>query len=270
MMTYHVTLSAAALTLATSLTAAAQDAGADSGADLAKKLSNPVAAMISVPFQLNYNQGFAGGDGEQWTLNVQPVIPISISPDWNVISRTIVPIVGQTDAIPGKGSQFGLGNTTQSFFFSPKEPTKGGIVWGVGPVVVIPTATDDISAPQWGVGITGVVLRQNKGWTVGALANQVWSVSGNSEYGKKSNAFLQPFVSYTTPNATSFTLNTESTYNWEAEEWSVPINATVGQVIKIGERPVQLSGGVRYYAKAAENGPDGWGLRMQATLLFPK
>ena len=269
-MSYPWSLSAAVLAVAAAVPASAQDAGGSSGADLAKQLSNPISSLISVPFQLNYNQGYSGGDGEQWSLNIQPVIPFSLNADWNVISRTIFPIVSQTDVIPGDDSQLGFGNTTQSFFFSPKEPTRNGIVWGVGPVIVLPTASHDIGQPQWGAGITGVVLRQSKGWTIGALANQVWSISGDSEYGEKSSAFLQPFVSYTTPSAMSFTLNTESTYDWETEEWSVPINATIGQVVKIDKHPVQLSAGVRYYAESAENGPDGWGLRLQATLLFPK
>ncbi len=193
-------------------TAAAPPAVAGSGGDsvaLAKKLSNPISDLISLPFQFNYNQGFATGNGDQYTLNIQPVIPFSISPDWNVISRTIVPIVGQDDVIPGKGSQFGLGATTQSFFFSPKAPTKAGLIWGVGPVFLIPTATDDIATNQWGAGITGVALRQKGPWTVGALANHVWSLTGDDEDGDISATFLQPFLSYTTPKATSFTLNTE-------------------------------------------------------------
>ena len=239
-------------------------------ADLAKKLSNPIADLISLPFQLNYNQGFASGDGDQWTLNVQPVIPFSISANWNVISRTIVPIVSQDGVIPGAGSQFGLSATTQSLFFSPKATTAGGIVWGVGPVFLLPTATDGIATNQWGAGLTGVALRQKDGWTIGGLANHIWSLTGDSEDGNISATFLQPFVSYTTPKATSFTLNTELTYDWETEEWSVPINAQVAQVVKIGARPVQFSLGARYYAKSAEFGPDGWGARAQVTLLFPK
>lgn len=253
--------------LATGMSASAQS---DSGADLAKKLSNPVADLISVPFQLNYNQGYADGDGEQWLLNIQPVIPISISENWNVISRTILPVVSQDGVIPNRDSQFGLGATTQSLFFSPKAPTAAGLIWGVGPVFLLPTATDGISTNQWGAGITGVALRQSGPWTVGALGNHIWSLTGNDEDGDISSTFLQPFVSYTTPRATSFTLNTESTYDWENEEWSVPINAQVGQVVKIGKQPVQFQLGARYYADSAEFGPDGWGARFQMTLLFPK
>ena len=250
--------------------AEAQTAAPDaSGADLAKKLSNPVADLISVPFQFNYNGGFPEGDGEQFYLNIQPVIPISISPKWNVISRTILPIYSQ-DISDVEGRQSGLGATTQSFFFSPKNPTSFGLIWGVGPAFLIPTSTDGIAPNQWGAGITGVALKQSGPWTVGVLANHIWSLTGNSRYGDASDTFLQPFVSYTTPKATSFTFNTESNYDWEDHQWSVPINALVGQVVKIGHRPVQFSLGARYWAEAPEGGPEGWGARFEVTLLFPK
>ncbi|PZQ50081.1 MAG: hypothetical protein DI556_08395 [Rhodovulum sulfidophilum] len=242
----------------------------DDAADLAKKLSNPVASLVSVPFQFNYNGGFFDGDGDQYYLNLQPVIPISIGADWNLISRTILPIYSQDGVIPGAGSQLGFGATTQSFFFSPKRATSAGVVWGAGPVFLLPTATDGISTNQWGAGVTGVALVQKHGWTVGGLANHIWSLTGDDADGDISETFLQPFVSYTTPKATSFTLNTESTYDWENDQWSVPINATVGQVVKVGPLPVQFTVGARYWAEAPEVGPDSWGARFVVTLLFPK
>ena len=123
----------------------------------------------------------------------------------------------------------------------------------------IPTATDDIAPNQWGAGITGVALKQANGWTVGMLANHVWSIGKSDQYGDSSNTFLQPFLSYTTTKATSFGINTESTYNWETEEWSVPINLTVAQIIKVSGKPVQLTGGVRYWADSPEGGARGLG-----------
>lgn len=245
--------------------------GSSGGSDLAKKLSNPVADLISVPFQYNYNDGYGpNGQGQQSYINVQPVIPISISPTWNVISRTIVPIVHQDGLVPGAGSQTGLGNTIQSFFFSPKAPTNAGLVWGVGPVAQIPTATNGIAPNQWGLGVTGVALKQSGPWTAGALANHIWSVTGDDRYGKMSATYLQPFLSYTTDKATSYTINTESTYDWESSQWSVPINLSVAQVVKLGKQPVQLSLGARYWAESPKDGPEGWGARFQFTFLFPK
>lgn len=260
----------AVATVASAQTAAEHAANSGGSVELAKKLSNPVADLISVPFQFNYNGGFYDGDGDQYYLNFQPVIPISIGQNWNLISRTIVPIYSQDGVIPGEGSQFGFGATTQSFFFSPKQPTRDGLIWGVGPVFLLPTATDHIATNQWGTGVTGVALVQRDGWTVGGLANHIWSLTGDSEDGDISATFLQPFVSFTTHKATSFTLNTESTYDWENAEWSVPINATVGQIVKIHRLPVQFTLGARYWAESPEGGADDWGARFQMTLLFPK
>lgn len=164
-----------AIVLAVSTSAAsAQDS------DLAKKLSNPVASLISVPFQWNYDHGIGPTDGDKVTLNIQPVIPISLNDNWNLISRTIVPVVWQDDIAGNSGTQFGLSDTTQSLFFSPKEPTAGGIIWGLGPALLFPTGTDDLlSTRKWGAGPTGVVLRQHGPWTYGALANHIWSFAGD-------------------------------------------------------------------------------------------
>jgi hypothetical protein len=258
------------LLAALTLVGLAGETQAKSADELAKKLSNPISSLISVPLQYNYNDGIGDGNGEQSYINIQPVIPFSIGENWNLISRTILPVVNQGNFFPGDEYKTGLGNITQSFFFSPKEPTKGGLIWGVGPVLQIPTVTNDIAPDQWGAGVTGVVLKQGNGWTVGALANHVWSISDEDEFGETSTTFLQPFVSYTTKKATSYSINTEAQYDWIAEEWSVPINLTVGQIIKAGGKPLQLTGGVRYWADSPPGGPEGWGARLVVTFLFPK
>ena len=150
-------------------------------AELAKKLQNPIASLISVPIQNNFDFG-AGpdGDGFQYKVNLQPVIPLSLSEDWNLITRTILPIVYQENVV-GTSSQAGLADTMESLFFSPSKPTKGGWVWGAGPAFLLPTATDDLlGAEKWGAGPTGVLLKQAKGWTYGALANHIWSFAGES------------------------------------------------------------------------------------------
>jgi hypothetical protein len=249
---------------------AASTAQAQSSDELARQLSNPVASLISVPLQFNTNSGFGDGSGTQDYVNIQPVIPISISPDWNVISRTIIPLISQNDVVPGSGTQEGFGNITQSFFFSPKAPTSGGLIWGGGPVLTIPTAGDGLGADQWGAGVTGVVLKQFGQSTAGLLANHVWSVSHNDLYGETSASFIQPFYSYTTANATSYAVNTEASYDWVSGEWSVPINVTVSQLVPIGGFPVSLTIGARYWAEAPEGGPEGWGWRAGVTYLFPK
>lgn len=238
--------------------------------DLAKKLSNPVASLISVPFQFNYDSGYGPFDGYRSTLNVQPVIPTSISDDWNVISRTIIPFVWQHDVVGRSGGQSGVGDVTQSFFFSPKQPTSGGIIWGAGPVFLLPTATDPLlGSEKWGLGPTAVMLRQDGPWTYGALVNHIWSVAGDHNRADVSSTFLQPFVSYTTSDAWTITLNTESTYDWQGNQWSVPINFSVAKLVKFGKQPVSFQIGARYWAAAPDSGPNGWGVRAAIVFLFP-
>ncbi|WP_331372377.1 transporter [Sinorhizobium chiapasense] len=243
----------------------------DSNADLAKKLSNPIASLISVPFQFNYDSGYGPEDGDREILNIQPVIPISLNEDWNLISRTIMPVIWQNDIAGDSGHQFGLGDITQSLFFSPKQPGPGGIIWGAGPVFLLPTATDELlGSGKWGAGPTAVALKQEGPWTYGMLANHIWSFAGQSDRDDVSSTFLQPFVAYTTPDAWTFTLNTESTYDWEHNDWSVPINFQVSKLLKFGEQPVSLTAGARYWVESPETGPDGWGVRLAVTFLFPK
>lgn len=245
---------------------------ADDAEALAKKLSNPVAALISVPLQLNYDSDIGPVDGgERWLLNVQPVVPIELNADWNMISRTIVPIVAQDDVFPAAGSQTGIGDIVQSAFFSPKEPTSGGWIWGAGPVLLLPTGSDDLlTADKWGAGPTGVVLRQEGPWTYGGLANHIWSFAGDDARPEVNATFLQPFVSYTTKSAWTFAVNTESTYDWSDEQWSAPLNATASKVFKIGSQLVSVGGGLRYWAESPDEGAEGLGFRISFTLLFPR
>ena len=245
-------------------------AQSDDAEELAKKLQNPIASLISVPMQNNWDFRIGAANAMRYTLNVQPVIPFSLTTDWNLITRTIVPIIYAESPVASGDNTFGLGDIVQSFFFSPKAPTSGGWIWGVGPVFLYPSATDDaLGAEKWGAGPTAVVLRQDSGWTYGMLANQLWSFAGSSSRAEVNATFLQPFVSYTTKTFTTFGLNTESTYDWSNRQWTVPINVTVSQLRMIGGQPIQFQIGGRYYAERPAGGPD-WGLRFTVTLLFPK
>ncbi|QDY68555.1 transporter [Qingshengfaniella alkalisoli] len=252
--------------------AVAQDGGGSSkAADLAAQSANPVSDLTSVPFQFNYDTGIGPEDADRLIVNVQPVTPFSLNDNWNLIVRTIVPFVYQDNAFPGQGEQSGIGDTVQTFFLSPKAAGPGGMTWGVGPVFLWPTATDrDIGGEKWGAGLSAVVLKQQGPWTFGGLTNHIWSYAGDDDRNDISSTFLQPFVNYTWANGTSFFLNTESTYDWEAEQWSVPINTGFNKVLNLGGNMVQVGAGVRYWAEAPENGPEGWGARVNVNFLFPK
>jgi hypothetical protein len=254
--------------------------------NLAKQLANPISSLISVPFQANEDWGFGPtGNGYKFTLNIQPVIPISISKDWNVIVRTILPIVSQHDLFyfanlpkdsplqPQNRSQDGLSDTTQSFFLSPKKPGPFGLIWGLGPAFLYPTGTHPLlGTGTFSIGPTFVVLKQDGPWTIGTLMNQLWSVVIEEHRSSYNAMFVQPFISYTTATHTTFTLNTETTANWNASgtdgKWTVPVIFQISQILKIGKQPISIQIGGKYYADSPIYGPN-WGVRFNFTLLYP-
>ncbi len=264
---WMLSLAISALALATP--AWAQD---DQAAELAKKLANPVASLISVPLQYNYDTYGGANDGAAVNrLLIQPVIPFSLNENWNLITRTIIPLVDQRDFPLAAMNESGLGDITPSFFFSPKSPTAGGWIWGAGPVLLLPTATKDVlGTEKWGIGPTAVVLKQAGPWTVGLLAGHIWSVAGDDNRDDVSSTTLQPFFSYTTKTHTTIGAYTESAYDWKGKQWQVPLIFQVGQLFKIGPQILQLAVAGKYWAEAPDNGPKDWGLRLQLTLLFPK
>lgn len=242
---------------------------ADSEAELAKKLLNPVAALISVPIQYNVDYGIGAADADRTTINVQPVIPISLDEKWNMISRTIVPIIDAESPVIGGDDESGFGDVLQSLFFSPKAPTSGGWIWGAGPALLLPTASEDVlGTEKWALGPTAVVLRQENGWTYGALANHLWSFAGDDDRSDVNATYVQPFLAFTMKTHTTLTINSESTYDWTNSDWTVPINLMATQVLKIGSLPISVGVGYREYVETPDGGPD-WGLRFVLTFLFP-
>ena len=236
---------------------------------LAKKLANPVSSLISVPIQNTYTCCTGTNNASRFTTNIQPVIPFSLNADWNLIVRTIVPIIHQGSSSPDIGAKFGLGDTVQSFFLSPVQDTDG-FIWGAGPAFLWPTATNAMLGNQkWGAGPTAVVLKQKHGWTMGALTNHIWSFAGESDRQNVSATLIQPFISYTFPNTVGLSLNSEMTYDWTNEQWTIPVDLGLSKVFTFGKRHVSLGVTGQYYARKPDNGPD-WGARFTATFLFPK
>jgi hypothetical protein len=239
-------------------------------AELAKKLANPVATLISVPVQYNFYDNYGLEDeGSLSLLNIQPVIPLHLNDNWNLITRTIVPLLDQND-IPTRGQgESGLGDMVASQFFSPKNPTASGWIWGAGPVELLPTATNDmLGGKKWGLGPTAVVLKQDGPWTYGCLANHIWSVAGDDDRSDVNASFVQPFLSYVTKTKTTIGLVSESTYDWRNDQWTAPVIPQVAQLFKAGPQIMQLAVGAPYWAESPEAGPEGWGVRVQLTFLF--
>jgi hypothetical protein len=239
---------------------------------LAKKLSNPIADLVSLPLQFNWQEGYGPNDDLQFILNFQPVVPFHLSKDWNMIGRFIVPYISQPELAPGVGPVSGFGTVTFSLFFSPAKSE--GLTWGVGPVFGLPMTSDPLlGGGQWLMGPTGVALYQTGPWTVGALVNQQFSVAetGNQSRPYFSQAFLQPFVAYTTHTAWTFTLQSQSTYDWEGDpgqRWTVPINFLVSKLVKLGPFPFSIQTGAGYYAAHPDAGPT-WRFQMAFIVLLP-
>ena len=246
-------------------------ASADQNADLAQELTNPIADLMTIPIQTNYDKDIGtAGDGVRLRTNIQPVIPFHVNESWNLISRTIVPVIYQDEVFAGEGSQFGLGDISLSLFFSPKKVPENGMMWGAGPIFLLPSATDSLlGAKKWGAGPAAIVLTMRGPWTMGTLANHVWSFAGDSDRSDISNTFVQPFVAYTWPNAWTISVQSECDYNWKTEKWSVPINAAVAKLVYLGKLPVSMQAGVGYWLESPDTSPEGWRFRLQANFVLP-
>jgi hypothetical protein len=239
--------------------------------ELAKKTQNPVADLISVPLQSNFNFGAGSKEKMIYILNIQPVIPINLNADWNLITRFIMPIINQPSLFPGVDSATGLGDINPTFFFSPAKPSS--LIWGVGPTITLPTASDRLlGSGKWSLGPAAVALTIQGPWVLGALMNNQWSFAGWGE--QKVNAMLlQPFLNYNLPDGWYLTSSPIITADWAADRgrdvWTVPAGGGAGKLFRLGKLP--LNAQLAAYGNVArpEFGPD-WQLRFQIQFLFPK
>ena len=238
---------------------------------LAKAVQNPVASMISLPFQNNINTGIGTNDETQNILNIQPVWPFELNDDWNLITRTIMPVTSQPNALTGEGRINGLGDTTFSALLSPVDV--GDIIWGVGPIFLFPTATNDtLGSDKWGAGVSAVVLTMPGKWVIGTLVNNIWSFAGSGD--KDVNSFLlQYFINYNFDDGWYFTSAPIITANWEEDNdhrWTIPFGGGFGKIFKIGDQSMnaQLSA-YKNVVTPDDYGAD-WQFRVQLQFLFPK
>ncbi|MFZ0133489.1 MAG: hypothetical protein WAK95_13200 [Desulfobacterales bacterium] len=264
-----VTLSLAFLGIKVLPLHAAEDQSAE---ELAKRVQNPVANLISVPLQNDFNFDVGPKDGLQYVLNIQPVIPIQLGADWNLITRTIVPIISQPGFTPGQDRVTGLGDIQFTAFLSPAKAE--GLIWGAGPIVQFPTNSNDrLGNDRWGLGASAVALRLSKGspWVYGALINNVWSVGGSGSDPSYSNFLIQPFLNYNFRGGFYLTSGPIITADWKADSvdrWTVPLGGGVGKIVRFGRLPVNLQLQAFYNVETPDDGAD-WQLRFQVQFLFP-
>ena len=247
-----------------------QKPAADDAAAIAKKLANPIGALISLPFQNNMDIGIGDYNGSRNTLNIQPIVPFSLNAKYSLITRYIVPVIAQYDITGEDTRQSGLADALVSGWIS-NAVVKNGFVWGVGAAFLIPTATDDyLGTKKFGVGPTVIVLQQKNGWTYGALVNQIWSVAGDADRSDVNQMYLQPFLTHNWKSGAGLTVNSETTLNWEANTTNSYINIMAGGLTKFGNQLVQLQVGPRIQVAAPEGSKSPFGVRAAVIFVFPK
>jgi len=249
--------------------------------ELAKQTQNPLANLISLPFQNNFDFNIGPNDRTKYTLNIQPVVPFELTDSLNLITRTIFPLIYQPTVTQNSGGTFGIGDTTLTAFLSPK--ASGKFIWGAGPIFLVPTATDDVlGTGKWGAGASVVALVTPDPWVIGFLASNVWSFAGDNDRSDVNLFTFQYFINYNLPNGWYLTSAPINTANWEADDgnkWTIPVGGGGGKVIRIGKLPVNIQAQAFYNVEKFEQSlvgdlPDvsaaDWQFRFQMQFLFPK
>ena len=245
----------------------AQDPGADNS--LAKAAQNPVGDLISLPLQNNMQFGVGPDDDILNVLNIQPVYPIELNDDWNLITRTILPVISSPYPVGDRSN--GIGDVNTTLFFSPSAP--GKVIWGLGPVLSFPTASEEaLGTDKYTAGISAVVLTMPGNWVIGALAAQSWDYAGDSDAASVNNFLFQYFVTYNFPSGWYFTSSPIMTAKWDApsgQKWSIPVGGGAGKIVRFGKLPVNINSQLFWYVEKPDGGPD-WEWRLQFQFMFPK
>jgi len=249
------------------------DPGEDESAELARAVQNPLASLISVPFQYNTTFEFGPKEKPLHLLNIQPVWPFELNEEWNLITRTILPVVSQPQLRSGQDRKYGLGDAVFTGFFSPKKPLKGVLV-GFGPALLFPTATDDrLGSDKWGAGPSVVLLAMPGPWVIGSLFSNIWSFGGSGD--QDVNLFTwQYFVNFNFSGGWYLTTSPVITANWEAKsssnKWTVPVGGGFGRVFRIGSLPPMNAQIQAFYNVARPDSVGRWVARFQLQLMFPR
>lgn len=238
---------------------------------IAQEVATPSPEFASLQMMYDFSQKLGRFDtGQISTLTLIPTIPIKLNQDWNIISRTKVPLVRTEDIVPRYGIVGGVSNIQQTFFLSPN-PKGSTLIWGFGPSFFLPTTTDPrIGSYQTGAGPAFGFLQTVDHWVFGLRMTQIWRAAGPVPFrgGLPLNfLYTEPMISYTTDHGWTYSINAETVYDWSRDKWLLPVNFTVEKLINTGAYPISLGVGVRYYAASPQDGPKGWGLRLTATLL---
>ncbi len=239
--------------------------------ELAREAQNPLASLISVPYQNNTNFGLGPNDRTQNVLNIQPVVPFSAGSNWNLVTRTILPLITQPDLAATSGSTTGFGDLLLTGFLVPAQP--GAVIWGVGPVISVPIGKEGLSSEKWGLGPSVVVLTMPGHWVVGALMSNVWSVGGDENLGDVNQITIQYFVNYNFPSGWYLTTAPIITANWEADrgnKWTVPYGGGFGKIFRIGSQPFNANTQAFYNVVTPDDFGADWQLRFQLQALFPR
>ncbi len=239
--------------------------------DLAKKVANPFAKMIKVPFQGNYDQDIGQTQGHKTYVKIEPLIPISLNENWYLFSYSKLPVIDQKNVSLADSHQTGISDLQQHFFLSPTTFNREKLIWGLGPVFSLPTASYHLlGAQKWSVGPTSGLYKQQGPWTVGTLLYHLWSVAGSDSRPYVNTTYFEPRIAYTSHSAWTVTLISQSDYDWRAREWSIPVDCDISKIVTLGKQHLSILGGIRYWVTSADTDPHGVGYRFEINFLFPK